>query len=76
MKKVSIRLTDVEVELIKFVKEDPYQDFDILENRNTEEIKSEIEEIQRLQNQRPIAFFKRNDGSYILITNVKNELAQ
>jgi hypothetical protein len=74
MKKVSIRLTDVDVQLIKFVKEDPYQDFDVLENRKTEDIKSEIEEIQRLQDQRPIAFFKRNDGSYILITSVKEEL--
>ena len=75
MKKVSIRLTNVDVQLIKFVKEDVYEDFDILEDRKTEEVKSEIDEIQRLQAKRPIAFFKQNDGSFILITAAKQELA-
>ena len=73
MKKISIQLTDVNVELIKFVKKDAYEDFGLLEGRTVENIDSEIEEVHKLQAQKPIAFFKQNDGSYILISNHKPE---
>lgn len=71
MKKISIQLTDVEVRLIKFVKKDAYEDFGPLEGREVSDIKSEIDEINAMQAQKPVAFFKQNDGSYIYITMPK-----
>ena len=68
MKKISINLTDVDVQLIKFVSKDEYEDFDFLENRATENVASEVEEISKLKAKAPIALCKQNDGSYILIT--------
>ncbi|HTF19493.1 MAG TPA: hypothetical protein VK658_15555 [Chryseolinea sp.] len=68
MKKISITLTDVDVQLIKFVAQDAYEDFDFLENRTTENVASEVDEISKLQAKVPIALCKQRDGSYILIT--------
>jgi hypothetical protein len=67
MKKISITLPDVEVQLIRFVSKDAYEDFDFLEDRKTENVSSEFEEISKLQSQIPIALFKQKDGAYILV---------
>ena len=42
MKKITLTLTDVQVQLIKFVTKDAYEDFNSLENRQTENIDSEF----------------------------------
>lgn len=73
MKKISIQLTDVDVRLVKFVKKDLYEDFGPLEGREVSDIKSEIDEINAMQAQKPLAFFKQNDGSYIFITMHKDQ---
>ena len=73
MKKISITLTDVEVQLIRFVQKDAYEGFDVLENRTTEDVQSEIDEIQKIQAKVPIALFKDKDGAYILITTKQEE---
>ncbi|MGC3947691.1 MAG: hypothetical protein QM762_24840 [Chryseolinea sp.] len=67
MKKISITLPDVEVQLIRFVSKDAYEDFNFLDNRKTEVVSSEFEEISKLQAQIPIALFRQKDGSYIHI---------
>lgn len=59
--------------LVKFVKKDLYEDFGPLEGREVSDIKSEIDEINAMQAQKPLAFFKQNDGSYIFITMHKDQ---
>jgi len=69
MKKVSLKFTDVDVTLIKFVNEDAYAGFSgVLEDRKTEEVESETKEILNIQARNPIALVKQADGSYYLIT--------
>ncbi|MEO5979896.1 MAG: hypothetical protein ABIQ21_22215 [Chryseolinea sp.] len=68
MKKITLTVQDVEVKIIKFVSRDVYEDFGDLDGRNVENVASEIDEIDKLRVKKPIAFFKQNDGSYLLVT--------
>ena len=67
MKMITLKLTDVDVEIIKFVDHDAYSDFGTSEVRRVESIQSEIDEIEKIRKEKPIAFAKRNDGSYVVI---------
>lgn len=68
MKKLTVEITDVEVKLLKFFRKDAYESFDDIEGRTVEDVLSELDEVQAIQDKKPIAFFKKPDGSYILIT--------
>jgi hypothetical protein len=67
MKMITLKLTDVDVEIIKFVDHDAYSDFGTSEVRRVDNIVSEIDEIERIRREKPIAFARRNDGSYVVI---------
>ena len=71
MKKIVFDLSDVDVKLIRFYDNDPYEGFTDVPGREVTTVLSEIDEVEKITRTMPIAFVKQLNGSYLLITKKK-----
>jgi hypothetical protein len=72
MKKIVFELSDVDVKLIRFSDNDPYEEFTNVPGREVIKVLSEFDEVEKIAATMPIAFVKQSNGSYLLITKKKN----
>lgn len=68
MKKITLELPDVDVKLIRFVSHDDYESFSGIDGRKVESVESELDEIEKIRRQKPVAFARQSDGTYLVVT--------
>jgi len=68
MKQITQPIADVDVELITFHEENIFETFTTALNLDVKDVQSVEKAIAEIKARRPLAFLKRNDDSYILIT--------
>jgi hypothetical protein len=68
MKQITQSIADVDVELITFHEENIFETFTKALNLDVKDVPSVEKAIAEIKARRPLAFFKRNDDTYILIT--------
>ena len=74
MKQIIQPITDVDVELITFHEENVYESFTNALQLNVQDVPSRDEAIARIKAKHPIAFFQRDNSSFILITKKEGVL--
>ncbi|HEY5916166.1 MAG TPA: hypothetical protein VIU13_02130 [Chryseolinea sp.] len=74
MKQITQPITDVDVELITFREENVYETFTNALQLDVQDIPSREEAIAMIQARHPIAFFQRDNNSFILITKKEESL--
>jgi len=68
MKQITQSIADVDVELITFHEENIFETFTKALNLDVKDVPSVEKAIAEIKARRPLAFFRRNDDTYILIT--------
>ena len=68
MKQITQPITDVDVELITFHEENVYETFTNALSINVQDVPSREEAIALIKAKHPIAFFQKDNSSFILIT--------
>jgi hypothetical protein len=74
MKQITQPITDVDVELITFHEENVYETFTSALQLDVQDVPSREKAIAIIKASHPIAFFQRDDNSFILITKKEESL--
>lgn len=76
MKQITQPITEVDVELITFHEENVYETFTNALKLNVQDVPSREEAIAIIKAKHPIAFFKADNSSFIVITKKDESLAE
>jgi hypothetical protein len=76
MKQITQPITDVDVELITFHEENVYETFTNALRINVQDVPSREEAIALIKARHPIAFFQRDNSSFILITKKEESVVE
>ena len=74
MKQITQPIADVDVELITFHEENIFETFTKTLNLDVKDVPNVEKAIAEIKARRPLAFLKRNDDTYILITKKEESL--